>query len=130
MPEKRAAFAEVALICERAGDRDGAIAAWNELLDADDTDRDTYNELAHLYRAKGDREALIDILQRAARLGGSAEDEKKLRLEIAQLETDGPRAVQAWQAVLDLDGEDLSALVAGRWLAECLAGFEARETTY
>ena len=29
-----------------------------------------------------------------------------------------------------LDPGDLSALVAGRWLAECLAGFEARETTY
>jgi arginase family enzyme len=29
-----------------------------------------------------------------------------------------------------LDPGDLSALVAGRWLAECIAGFEAREATY
>ncbi|MBA2540341.1 MAG: tetratricopeptide repeat protein, partial [Deltaproteobacteria bacterium] len=112
LPEKRAAFAEVALICERAGDRDGAIAAWNEYIDADDTDRDAFTELADLYRAKGDRTPLIETLQRAARLGGTADEEKKLRVEIAQLETDGPRAIQAWQSVLDLDGEDLLALVA------------------
>jgi tetratricopeptide (TPR) repeat protein len=112
LPEKRAAFAEVALICERAGDRDGAIAAWTEYIEADDTDRDALSELAHLYRAKGDRDALIDTLQRAARLGGTTEEEKKLRVEIAQLEAETPRAIQAWQAVLDLDGEDLSALGA------------------
>ena len=27
-----------------------------------------------------------------------------------------------------LDSTDLSALVAARWVAECLAGFEARQT--
>jgi tetratricopeptide (TPR) repeat protein len=112
LPEKRQAFAEVALISDRAGDRDAAIAAWNEYLDADDSDRGALTELAQLYRAKGDKAALIDTLQRAAR--GSAEpgEEKKLRVEIAQLEADTPRAVQAWQAVLDLDGDDLSALVS------------------
>ncbi len=125
LPEKRTAFAEVALICERAGDRDGAIAAWKEYLESDDSDRDALGELAALYRAKGDKASLIETLQQAARLGGSADDEKKLRIEIGRLETDGPRAVAAWQAVLDLDGEDMEALAAlehahaksGDWLA-------------
>ncbi len=112
LPEKRQAFAEVALISDRAGDRDGAIAAWNEYLDADDSDLDALTELAQLYRAKGDKAALIDTLQRAARGAAEPGEEKKLRVEIAQLETETPRAVQAWQAVLDLDGEDLSALVS------------------
>ncbi|MEO7733458.1 MAG: hypothetical protein ABIY55_21020, partial [Kofleriaceae bacterium] len=39
LPEKRAAFAEVAAIYERAGERDQAIETWRELGDADDTDR-------------------------------------------------------------------------------------------
>ncbi len=125
LPEKRAAYSEIALICERAGDRAGAIAAWREYLDQDDTDRDAVFELAHLYRAAEDKPALIEALQHAARLGGPLEEEKKLRVEIAQLESDTPRAVAAWQAVLDLDPEDLSALgaleqayaKAGDWIA-------------
>ncbi len=125
LPEKRAAFAEVALICERAGDRPAAIAAWREYIDSDDTDREALDELAQLYRVTGDRADLVDILSRAARLATSTEDEKKLRVEIGQLEAEGPRAVAAWQAVLDLDGDDLSALAsleaayarAGDWMA-------------
>ncbi|MEO8704973.1 MAG: tetratricopeptide repeat protein, partial [Kofleriaceae bacterium] len=125
LPEKRAAFAEVALICERAGDRAGAIAAWREYLEADETDREALDELAQLYRTAGDRGELIETLNRGARLGGSVDDEKKLRVEIAQLEEGTPRAVHAWQAVLDLDPEDRGALgslehayaKAGDWMA-------------
>jgi len=125
LPEKRAAYAEVALIGERAGDRDKAIAAWREYLEEDDSDREAVSELAHLYRASGDSASLIETLQHAARLGGTPEEEKKIRVEIARLESESPRAVAAWQAVLDLDPEDLSALgalelayaKAGDWLA-------------
>jgi tetratricopeptide (TPR) repeat protein len=135
MAEKRAAFAEVALICERAGDRTGAIAAWREFIEADDTDRDALDELAHLYRAAGDRNELVDTLTRAARLANNTEDEKKLRVEIAQLESEGPRAVNTWQAVLDLDPDDLAALgslehayaKAGDWMA--VADIQTRRLT-
>ncbi len=111
-PEKRAAYAEVAQICERAGDRDGAIVAWREIADLDDSDRGALDELARLYRAAGKRNELADTLGRAARLAASPDDEKALRVELAQLEADGPRAVAAWQGVLDLDPDDLSALAA------------------
>jgi tetratricopeptide (TPR) repeat protein len=125
LPEKRAAYSEVALIRERAGDRAGAIAAWREYSDADDSDRGALDELAHLFRAQGDKAALVDTLQRAARLASSPEDEKQLRTEIAQLEGDSQRAVAAWQAVLDLDPDDLKTLdslemayaKAGDWIA-------------
>src|SRR6185436_4398021 len=125
LPEKRAAFAEVAAILERAGDRTGAIEAWRELALADDADRDTLDQLARLYRATGRRAELIETLGQAARLASSAVDEKELRIEIAQLESDGPRAIGAWQQVLDLDPDDLTALAAlqaayakaGDWMA-------------
>ncbi len=125
LPEKRAAFAEVAAIYERAGHRDQAIEAWRELGEADDTDRGALDELARLYRGTGNRGELIDTLGRAARLASSAEDEKALRVEIAGLEAGGPRAVSAWQQVLDLDPDDLAALLAlqgtyaaqGDWMA-------------
>ena len=111
--ERRAAFAEVAQLCERAGDRAGAIAAWREIADDDDTDRDALDQLARIYRS---RPATIATRARRrarrARRGSRAspDDEKPLRVEIAQLEGEAPRAVAAWQAVVDLDPEDLAAL--------------------
>ncbi len=123
--ERRAAFSEVATIRERAGDRDAAIAAWREITDADDGDRAAIDELARIYRGAGMKSDLIDTLGRAARLAASADDEKALRVEIAKLEGEGPRAIAAWQAVLDLDADDLAALgqleaayaKAGDWMA-------------
>ena len=125
VPERRAAYAEVAQLCERAGDRDGAIAAWREITDQDDSDRGALDELARIYRAANQRAELIEVLGRSARLSTSPADEKQLRVEVAQLETDGARAVSAWQSVLDLDPDDQSALAsleaaygrAGDWMA-------------
>ncbi|MDX2087534.1 MAG: tetratricopeptide repeat protein [Kofleriaceae bacterium] len=125
LPEKRAAYAEVAELRERAGKHDAAIAAWREIADNDDGDRAALDELARIYRATGNKAELVDVLGRAARLASAPADEKALRLEIAQLENDTPRAVMAWQAVVDIDGEDLHALTsleaafgrAGDWMA-------------
>ncbi len=111
--ERRAAHAEVAQLCERAGDRAGAIAAWREIANEDDADRDALDQLARIYRMKAtadDRAALVDVLGRAARLAPNSDDEKQIRVEIAQLENDGARAVGAWQSVVDLDPEDGTAL--------------------
>ncbi|HET9621855.1 MAG TPA: tetratricopeptide repeat protein [Kofleriaceae bacterium] len=123
--EKRMAFAEVAAICERSGDRAAAIEAWRELIASDETDRAALDELARLYRAIGDTRELIEALGHAARLATSPDDEKALRVEIATLEADGPHAINAWQQVLDLDPNDLAALAAlqaayaraGDWMA-------------
>ena len=123
--DRRAAFAEVAELCERAGDRAGAISAWREVIEADDTDRPALDQLARLYRAGGDKNELVDVLTRAARLAVTPQDEKALRVEIGKLEAEGPRAVAAWQAVVDLDPDDAGALAAleaahakaGDWIA-------------
>jgi len=125
LPEKRAAFAEVAAIFERAGERAEAVAAWRELLDADETDRGALHELVRLYRGTASRVELIETLGHAARLAPSPDDEKALRVEIAELESDGPRAISAWQQVLDLDPDHVAALQAlqaayakaGDWMA-------------
>ena len=124
--EKREAFAEVAKLCERAGDHSGAVDAWLEVVENDENDRDALDQLARIYRHTGkDPAALVDVLGKAARIARDGDDEKQLRAEIAQLETEGPRAVTAWQAVVDLDPDDgnaLSALEAaharsGDWIA-------------
>jgi len=126
IPEKRAALSEVALLCERSGDISGAIDAWTEVADADESDRRSLDELARIHRTSGkDPSALIAVLGRAAKLATDSADEKQVRIEIAQLESEGPRAVSSWQAVVDLDPEDgnaLSALEAayaraGDWMA-------------
>src|SRR5262249_8877437 len=122
----RASFAEVAQLCERAGDLPGAVDAWQEIADNDENDRDALDQLARIYRSSGkDQNALIEVLGRAAKLANEVDDEKTLRVEIAQLETDGPRGVAAWQAVVDLDPDDSNALSAleaaharsGDWMA-------------
>jgi tetratricopeptide (TPR) repeat protein len=115
LPERRAAFAEVAQLCERAGDLTGAVGAWREIAREDDNDRDALDQLARIYRGSRraeDRVALVETLTAASRLAKSPDDEKALRVEIARLEADGPRAVAAWQAVVDLDPEDQTALGA------------------
>src|SRR5205823_5113545 len=77
-----------------------------------------------------DTRALIETLEQTARHAHDADEEKQLRVRIAQLETgaaekDVARAVTAWQAVLDVDATDKTALAeletlhtrAGDWLA-------------
>jgi tetratricopeptide (TPR) repeat protein len=123
--DRRAAFAEVAELCERSGDHAGAVSAWREISDADDSDREPLDQLARLHRTAGEKSDLVDVLQKSARLAVTPEHEKQIRVEIAQLEADGPRAVSAWLAVVDLDGTDQTALGAleaaharaGDWVA-------------
>ncbi len=111
--ERRAAYAEVAQIAERAGDRGAAIHAWKEIIGDDDNDRDALDQLARIYRdghTPDDRSSLVDTLTRAAHLAPEPTDEKNVRVEIARLEAETPRAVSAWQAVVDLDPEDITSL--------------------
>jgi tetratricopeptide (TPR) repeat protein len=132
---RRAAFAEVAELNERAGDRFGAIAAWRTVANEDPTDGRALAELARIYRSSSipdDRIQLIEVLDRAAELATSVDDEKRVRVEIAQLETDSSRAIAAWQMVVDLDPSDAGALLqlqtafarAADWLA--VADIQAR----
>jgi tetratricopeptide (TPR) repeat protein len=114
--EKRTALAEVGVLRERLGRDDDAITAWKAVLDLDEGDREAIDRLAFLYERKRDWHALVETLGQAARFAVSPEEEKALRVRIAQLWADAlddlPAAASAWQQVLDLDGEDSAALVA------------------
>lgn len=111
---RRAAFAEIAELNERAGDRFGAIIAWRTIAAADHADAGALAELARLYRNSSlaeDRAQLVEVLDRAVRLATVYDDEKRLLTELAQLEAASPRAISRWQSVVDLDPRDSAALL-------------------
>lgn len=127
-PRKQALWTEVAELRERLGELDGAIAAWEAVIDLADDDRLPLARLAAIHERRGDRRALVTTLERAARIAGDAAEEKALRVRIATLEAelgDPAAAAAAWQAVLDLDPDDGAALAAledvhtraGDWMA-------------
>ncbi len=113
---KRSAFVEVAGLREQLGDPAGAIAAWRQVLELDEGDRDAHERLAALYEQTQAWHELIDILGVAARFAGDPPREAELRTRIAQIYTrtleDLDSAVDAWQSVLDVDPESPSAIAA------------------
>ena len=114
-PTKQALWTEVAELRERAGDDGGAVLAWEAVIDIADDDRTPLARLAAIYQRGGDKRALVTTLGRAARIAGDVAAEKALRVQIAQLEGelgDTAAAGAAWQAVLDLDPDDTTALGA------------------
>ncbi len=113
---KRNAYVEVAGLREQLGDPAGAISAWRQVLDADEGDRDAHDRLAALYEQTRAWHELIDILGVASRFAGDPGRETELRTRIAQIYTrtleDLDSAVDAWQAVLDVDPESPMAIEA------------------
>ncbi len=117
-PRKQALWTEVADLRERLGDTEGAIAAWEAVIDIADDDRMPLGRLAAIHERRGDKRALVTTLGRAARIAADPGEEKSLRVRIATLESavdsgaDVGAAAAAWQAVLDLDPTDGAALTA------------------
>lgn len=109
---RRADYAEVAALRERGGDLAGAIAAWRQVIDLDDTDREAVTALIRLVRKTGDTGELIAALALAARSAADPTEERELRTQIAELETDPAKAITAWQTVLDLEPSDAKAMAA------------------
>lgn len=112
---KQALWTEVATLRERAGDDAGAVTAWEAVIDLADDDRAPLARLAAIYERTADTRALITTLGRWARVAGDAVEDKRLRVRIAELESqagDPAAAAAAWQGVLDLDPDDLPALGA------------------
>jgi tetratricopeptide (TPR) repeat protein len=114
-PRKQALWTEVADLRERLGETEGAILAWEAVIDIADDDRMPLARLAAIHERRGDKRALVTTLGRAARIAGDVEEEKALRVRIATLEAelgDASAAASAWQGVLDLDPSDMTALGA------------------
>ncbi len=125
VPARRTDFAEVAALRERGGDLEGAIGAWRRVIDLDDTDREAVTTLVRLVRKTGDIGELIAALALSARSAADPAEERELRTQIAELETDPAKVISAWQTVLDLDPSDAKAMAAlesayrksGDWIA-------------
>lgn len=113
---KRACFVEVGTLREELGDLDGAVAAWQEVMDLDEGDREAHEHLASIHEQKEDWPALVDILTIASRFARSGDEDRTLRTRIARLLKeqlgDLEAAVDAWQGVLDVAPDATDALEA------------------
>jgi tetratricopeptide (TPR) repeat protein len=119
----------VAQLRAQLGDQKTAESAWKEVMDLDEGDREAHGHLAHIFETQERWHDLIDILRIAARFAQGPDEEHAFRTRIAQIYQDTlgelDDAVEAWQSVVDLRGDDMSALSqlekvhAGRedWLA-------------
>jgi tetratricopeptide (TPR) repeat protein len=113
---KRRYFVEVAELRTALGELDAAMAAWQEVLELDEGDRDALVRLAVIHEQRKDWHALIDVLGQSARHAANAGEERGFRTRIAQIQSDVLRdldaAVEAWQGVLDVAPDASDALAA------------------
>ncbi len=110
---KRAAYFEVADLCDVTGDTDGAIEAWRAALALDETDRDALHRLTSLYTRVGRIDDLKATLLQGIRVAANVAEEKQLRQRLAALYSDSndvSAALAQWQAIVDVDPLDLTAM--------------------
>jgi tetratricopeptide (TPR) repeat protein len=112
---RREHLTEVGLLHQQLNQPQEAIAAWEQVREIDEGDRQAHAQLAGLYQATGQWQRLVEVLALAARFAEPAE-ERALRARMAQLYQaqlgELEQAVEAWQAVLDLEPAALDALAA------------------
>ncbi len=108
---RRAAF----VYEEQLRDGPAAIGAWRLLLDVDSDDQEALYALARLHRARGEHEALADILDRLVDTASDVARRRALRAELGALAagplSDAARASEAWRAILADANDDREALV-------------------
>ena len=114
---------------EHLGDVSQAIEAWRAALAARPDDVDAFLALERLLSHAARPAELVEVLERHAEITLDAGDKKAITKRIAILYEDALKqrepALRAWEAVLDVDGNDVEALDA---LAQLhLAGSSYRE---
>lgn len=113
---KRTYCIEVGTLRESLGQLDAAIAAWNEILAIDESDRQALDQLILIYERGEQWDKLIETLTQASRYAADVNEERsfKTRIAVIQGETLGEldEAVMAWQSVLDLVPGAPDALMA------------------
>ncbi|MEO6951123.1 MAG: tetratricopeptide repeat protein [Polyangia bacterium] len=115
-PLQRTLYDRAAVIHEeQLHDAASAIAAWHKVLDLDSEDAPALAALARLHRSRGEHAQLADTLDRQIAVTSDAIARRGLRGELGALAAgqlaDGPRAADAWRAVLAEDARDRDALV-------------------
>jgi golgin subfamily B member 1 len=110
---KRAAFFEVADLCEVSGDNDGAVAAWQSAIAIDETDLDALQRLASVFTRLGKINDLKSTLLQSVRAVEDPAHEVQLRQRIAQIcsqQHDIDGAIAQWHAIADVDPSNIEAL--------------------
>ncbi|HEX4416333.1 MAG TPA: tetratricopeptide repeat protein [Kofleriaceae bacterium] len=123
-PEKKTElYIQLAELLERQmQDLGGAIHAYQQALNYDAASKSALTALDRLYRRTEQWEPLIDVLTRRAELDSDEANIVKLRLEIGQIWDlrlyDAGQAINAYQAVLQVEHTNLTALRALEQLYE------------
>jgi tetratricopeptide (TPR) repeat protein len=99
---------------EVLSDADGAIATFRQVLSIDDVDMVAMDALERLYVRLERWEPLKDIYAKKADLAEDPEDKKRMLYVLAQVHDvhakDVAKAIETYQAILDLDAEELPAI--------------------
>ncbi|MBA3541986.1 MAG: tetratricopeptide repeat protein, partial [Deltaproteobacteria bacterium] len=122
-PKKTELYIQLAELLERQmQDVPGAIHAYQQATVYDAQSRNALVALDRLYRRTEQWEPLIDVLTRRAALAQDEQEVIKFRLEIGQIWDlrlfNAGQAITAYQSVLDVDAQNLSALQALEGLYE------------
>jgi golgin subfamily B member 1 len=113
--EKKALLYRCAQIEEEVlSDADGAIATFRQVLSIDDVDMVAMDALERLYVRLERWEPLKDIYAKKADLADDPADKKGMLYVLAQVHDrelkDIAKAIETYQAILDLDAEELPAI--------------------
>jgi tetratricopeptide (TPR) repeat protein len=99
---------------EVLGDADAAIATFQQVLSIDDIDRIAMDALERLYVRLARWEPLKDVYAKKADLAEDPSDKKRMLYVLAQVYDrelgDVGKAIETYQAILDLDADELPAI--------------------
>src|SRR5262249_23318168 len=128
LPERKALLYKAAQIEEEILDNpDAAIASFHQVLGIDEVDAQALDALERLYIQLERWAALKDIYTRKAEHAASPDERKQMLFVLGQVYDrelgDVPKAIETYQAILDIDRDDLNAIQAldrlygqaGRW---------------
>ena len=114
LDEKRARLYRLAVLsAEKLGDVEGAVAAYEEVLELDDTDAAALGALERLHDENHDWTALLAVLERRAETLYDGDAVAAIQRRIGELARDrlhdANRAAEAFERVLDLDPDAVDA---------------------
>jgi golgin subfamily B member 1 len=115
LDERKALLYRAAQIEEEVlGNADSAIATFRQVLSIDDVDMPAMDALERMYVRLARWEPLKDVYAKKADLAEDPEDKKRMLYVLAQVYDrelgDVAKAIETYQAILDLDADELPAI--------------------
>jgi len=117
LPERKSLLYKAAQIQEEVlEDAEAAIATYQQVLDLDDIDSVALNALERMYIRLERWEPLKDIYHKKADLAEAPDDKKQMLYVLGQVYDrelgDVAKAIETYQAILDIDPDELAAIQA------------------